>query len=57
MTLMRGSGPVVQLVRAAYVDMVSLSRGQLLGSRCCFEGLFKVQRDGRGTIYELRLAA
>lgn len=57
MTLMRGSGPAAQLVRAAFVDMQALPRGQLLGSRCSFEGLFKAQRDGHGTIYELRLAA
>lgn len=57
MTLMRGSGPAALAVRAAFVDMQPLPRRQLLGSRCSFEGLFKVQRDGHGTIYELRLAA
>ena len=57
MVVMRGTGLTAQLVRDAFIDGRPLARGQLLGCRCSFEGLLKAQRDGHGTIYELRLEA
>ena len=50
-------GLAAQAVQAAFVNMQPLQRGQLLGSRCSFDGLMRAQRDGHGTLYELRLSA
>eukprot|EP00873_Tetraselmis_striata_P037344 jgi/Tetstr1/457608/TSEL_044175.t1 len=52
----QGGSRAAELLRQAFLDMKPLRRAELLGSRCCCEGLFKISGDPMGTIYELQLA-
>ncbi|KAL4458919.1 hypothetical protein ABPG75_013784 [Micractinium tetrahymenae] len=50
-----GAASTAAVLRPAFLELVPLARGALLGPRCSFEGLRKATREPAGAVYEVQL--
>eukprot|EP00798_Chlamydomonas_sp_ICE-L_P004506 gene4506-14666_t len=56
MEAMTKGGPHVRrALQVAFQSMAAITRGDLLGARCSFEGLLRCSRGGGAAVYELKL--